>query len=138
MSPSRDPKFEIARDAGQIDIGRDAGQIDIGRDAGQIDIGRDAGQIDIARDADASSGHGLGRVKDSLAFLERATRGDGLRARLEAASGHEEVISLAKEQGYEITRESLAEAMKIFVDRSLETTGVPSWVRARIVAPVHD
>ena len=105
----------------------------------EIDIARDAGQIDIARGGGKyERGDSLVQVKASLEFLERATADDGARSRLENAAGHEEVIRLAKESGYEISRESLAEAMKIFVDRRLETSGIPSWVRARIVAPVHD
>ena len=57
---------------------------------------------------------------------------------MEAMKGHEEVIHFAGEQGYRITRETLAEAMKIVVDRSLAKNGIPSWVRARTMVPVHD
>jgi hypothetical protein len=28
--------------------------------------------------------------------------------------------------------------MKIVVDRSLERSGIPSWIRYRVHAPVHD
>src|SRR6185295_14613113 len=106
MNKNREPEknaIDIARDAGQIDIARDAGQIDIARDAGQIDIARGGGKYE--------RGDSLAQVKASLEFIEQATADDGARSRLENAAGHEEVIRLAKESGYEISRESLAEAM---------------------------
>ena len=80
----------------------------------------------------------LTSVGTTLEFLEGATSSDELRKVLEDSASHQDVIKLASEQGYEVTRESLAEALKILVDRSLEKDGIPSWIRARIVAPVHD
>jgi hypothetical protein len=77
-------------------------------------------------------------VSPALTFLENATKTPALSARLEKTSSHQEVIAMAAEQGQKVTRESLAEAMKILVDRSLAREGVPSWVRARVYAPVHD
>ena len=80
----------------------------------------------------------LQEVRSTLEFLEKATGSDELRSKLESTKGHEEVIGLAAELGYQITRESLAEAMKIHVDQALEHGSIPSWVRYRVTVAVHD
>lgn len=81
-------------------------------------------------------------VGAALTFLDELIKsGDSARAgksELEDLKNFEEVQRLARERGYEIDHTSFAEAMKIHVDQSLESSGVPSWIRHRVHAPVHD
>lgn len=85
-----------------------------------------------------AKGSKLDNVAAAVAFLEKSTTTRDLTTKLESTSTHQEVIKLAADQGYQVTRESLAQAMKIVVDESLAKSGIPSWVRARVHAPVHD
>jgi predicted ribosomally synthesized peptide with nif11-like leader len=78
------------------------------------------------------------KVIQAVEFLEKATKSEDITKKLEQTKNHQEVIQLAEEHGYTLTRETLAQAMKITVDRSLAEQGIPSWVRARVHAPVHD
>lgn len=81
----------------------------------------------------------LSRVETSLRFIEQNLEGDSLESsKLEDLDSFAAVAELAKSQGYEIDHTSFAEAMKITVDQSLERAGVPSWIRYRVNAPVHD
>jgi len=80
----------------------------------------------------------LADVGIALDFLSKATSDKTRAAGLEATTTHQEVIKLAAEQGQTVTRETLAEAMKILVDRQLAGQGIPSWVRARVHVAVHD
>jgi len=80
----------------------------------------------------------LENVAHAVDFLEKALSSKDTVHKLDATKHHDEVIRLASENGFKIDRESLAEAMKIVVDRSLAKEGIPSWVRARVHAPVHD
>ena len=81
---------------------------------------------------------GLEQVGVALEFLEKATQSKEFAVKLEEMRSHHEVVRFAAEQGYSVNRETLAEAMKILVDRSLAAVGIPSWVRSRSHVAVHD
>jgi Nif11 domain len=74
----------------------------------------------------------LKSVEPALLFLMRATKSERHRKALESFQEPDELIKLAADQGFDVTRDTLTEAMKILVDRKLEKEGIPSWVRARV------
>lgn len=77
-------------------------------------------------------------VQAASDFLRYAMGDDDLRIQLEFMTEHDQLIQLAKEKGFFVTRESLAEAMKQIVDGQLATSGVPTWVRDRMFVTIHD
>jgi hypothetical protein len=76
----------------------------------------------------------LSTVDPALLFLIQATSSREHRETLEKLRAPDELVSFAAERGFEVTTDTLSEAMKILVDRKLEKEGIPSWVRGRLGA----
>jgi hypothetical protein len=82
-------------------------------------------------------GQELDRVKVALDFLDH-TASPEQQQRLEELESFRDISQFAAELGYDLDRAAFAAAMKIHVNRVLETSGVPSWIRNRVNAPIHD
>jgi hypothetical protein len=78
------------------------------------------------------------RLKKAMDFLKEFMSSTDMQSQLEGLESFKQVKELAARRGYELDHTSFAQAMKIMVDQSLERSGIPSWVRYRIHAPVHD
>lgn len=91
----------------------------------------------MERDKEKAGKDNLDQVRAALEFIEASSKGEP-QVELESLTTFKDVSALAARKGYRFDHTAFAEAMKIHVDRSLERSGVPSWIRYRIHAPVHD
>jgi hypothetical protein len=80
----------------------------------------------------------LQRTSHALDFIDKCMGNEEFRKTFDNFKTFDEVAKFAKEQGFKLDHTSFAEAMKIHVDRTLERSGIPAWIRYRIHAPVHD
>jgi hypothetical protein len=87
---------------------------------------------------DAKDAAQLGGLTAALTFIREHLDEKKAQATLEGLDTYQQVSALAAQRGFKFTHTEFAEAMKIVVDRSLERAGIPSWVRHRVHAPVHD
>lgn len=77
-------------------------------------------------------------VSAALEFIEKIAAAEKLHNEVSELINHQEVETFAATLGYEVTKKDLDEAMKTFLDRSLEQDGIPVWVRKRVQVTVHD
>lgn len=76
----------------------------------------------------------LASVEPALLFLLKVTSSPEHRKTLERFDRPSELVQLAADHGFEVSQDTLSEAMKILVDRKLESAGIPSWVRGNLGA----
>ena len=74
----------------------------------------------------------LSSVEPALQFLIQVTSSQEHRRTLEKLHDPDELVTYAADRGFEVSRDTLSEAMTILVDRKLEKAGIPSWVRGRL------